>query len=391
MSKKLRFAYVSAIDPKNKKLWSGTHYSIYSNLSKHFGEVEILGPYEPSFKVFLGKIKNVLSQKLFGKRFDYQHSHWISKSYGAYFSEKLKDKQFDFIIAPAASIEIAHLKTNIPIIYVSDTTYKRSIGYHKALSYLSKQSEKEGVELEGLCINNSSIVVMSSQWAIDSAINDFHCKTNKLLLSPFGANFENLPNENELELELPKTWKLLFMGVYWESKGGAFAFNCFKELSDKGYNVELTICGCIPPEEFKHSKMTVIPFIDKNNEEGRKKLYSVFQQSHFLVLPTRFDCTPIVFCEASAFGVPSISSNTGGVSGHLTEGENGFLIDYNDTGKGYAAKIEEYILAPAKYLSLRKSTKVKYHKELNWNHWIASLENKIETLFPEKANNTFGK
>jgi len=179
---------------------------------------------------------------------------------------------------------------------------------------------------------------------------------------------------------VPRTWKLLFVGVYWESKGGEIAYNCFKELVDKGYAVELTVLGCIPPEQFRHEKMKVIPFIDKNSDEGQKKLFEIFLQHHILILPTRFDCTPIVINEASAFGIPSIIARTGGVEGHLKNGMNGFLVDYNDKGKGYAEQVEKLIKNPDQYVSLRKSSRKLYEEKLNWDSWTEAFRKIIQAI-----------
>jgi glycosyltransferase involved in cell wall biosynthesis len=186
---------------------------------------------------------------------------------------------------------------------------------------------------------------------------------------------ENIPSREEVfRKESGKVCKLLFMGVYWDNKGGDIAYNCLLELLKLGVDAELSICGCIPPENYQHEKMNVIPFIDKNSEEGRKKLQSIFSSHDFLILPTRFDCTPIVICEASAFGMPSLVANTGGVAGHLKEDINGFLIDYKDTGEGYAKKIKEIFEDKDRFNSLRQTSRKLYEEELNWEKYGEELE-----------------
>ena len=100
----------------------------------------------------------------------------------------------------------------------------------------------------------------------------------------------------------------------------------------------------------------------------------IYQQQHFLILPTRFDCTPIVINEASAFGIPCLVANSGGVAGHLKNNENGFLIPYEDNGNGYAQKIEELINSPESYINLRKQTRQLYESQLNWEHWANEFQ-----------------
>ena len=93
-----------------------------------------------------------------------------------------------------------------------------------------------------------------------------------------------------------------------------------------------------------------------------------------MILPTRFDCTPIVINEASAFGMPCIVANTGGVAGHLKEHKNGFLIDYNNTGDAYATKIAHFIKHPQEYLNLRQETRKLYDELLNWDNWTLEIK-----------------
>lgn len=337
------------------------------------GEVEILGPYQPGLKLLFARILNQLFLVLSGKRISYRHSKFISRAYGTYFSKKLKGKTYDYIIAPAASAEIAYLQTQVPVIYITDGTFAGCLNYHKSLTHLTDFSIKEGNEVEQLAITKSSKIIVSSEWCRNSVINDYKAPVSSVVCVPYGANFENLPAVSSLTFEVPAVWKLLFVGVYWESKGGDIAYNAFKILAEKGYNVSLTVLGCVPPAEISHPRMTVIPFIDKNDPEGQKRLVEIYARHSVLILPTRFDCTPIVINEASAFGIPCLVANSGGVAGHLKEGRNGYLLDYADKGEGYAAKTEALINAPNDYLELRKQTRKLFEEELNWEHWIKEL------------------
>lgn len=366
--KKIRFAYLSAEDPRDKKVWSGTLYSIYSQLQT-LGEVEVLGPYKPRIRTFFAKILNQLYLKTVKKRISYRHSSFISKGHAAYFNSKLARGGFDYIVAPAACGEIANLNTTIPIIYITDGTFACCLNYHKALSNLTSHSIHEGNKIEQAAIDKSKYVVVPSEWAAKSVMQDYGANKQKVITFPYGANFDRLPLASELNLNAPTLWNLLFVGVYWDNKGGNIAFNAFKQLHDKGYAVSLTVLGCIPPPDIKHQHMRVIPFIDKNSEAGQTEMFEIYKANHLLLLPTRFDCSPIVINEASAFGMPALVANSGGVAGHLKHNVNGFLIDYNDTGAAYARRIEELIQSPKRYVELRKSSRKLYEAELNWKHW----------------------
>lgn len=58
-------------------------------------------------------------------------------------------------------------------------------------------------------------------------------------------------------------------------------------------------------------------FLDKNNPNEYQKYPNTWSKVHLLLLPTRAECAGIVFNEASVYGVPILSPDTGGVSDYV--------------------------------------------------------------------------
>ena len=54
-----------------------------------------------------------------------------------------------------------------------------------------------------------------------------------------------------------------------------------------------------------------------------------------MFMPTRADCTPISFCEAASYGLPVISTDTGGVAAVVEPGETGILLPLNASAEQY--------------------------------------------------------
>jgi len=115
--------------------------------------------------------------------------------------------------------------------------------------------------------------------------------------------------------------------------------------------------------------MHVIPFLNKNKSEDYQEFIRIFQESHFFILPTRAECAGIVYAEASAFSVPSLATNTGGVSSVVKNGENGFLFNMDASAEEYAQVIEELFLNKKRYLTFAEQARKCYLNELNWTHW----------------------
>ncbi len=375
-----KVAYITTSDPNDKHAWSGTNHYIWKILQTKFEQIDVLGPAEPKLTVFICKVIHAFSLMV-GKRFDYRHSTMYAKACARLFEKKLEGKNYDLIISPAGVSYIGYLKTKTPKVLVVDRTIAGTINYHNIFKKLWKFSEQQSINTDKVAMHNCDLTVFSSQWAADIAIKEYKLPVNKTIVLPFGANMDVLPSsEYVFNHKQHSGCNLLLLGVYWENKGADIAVNALNELVKMGIDAQLTICGCTPPEGFKNDRVTLIPFVNKNTEEGRKKLEELFLSHTFFILPTRFDCTPIVYCEASAYALPILSSNTGGVAGHITEGKNGFLIDYNDKGKAYAQKIVEILSEKGRYELLCKTTREEYDSRLNWGKWSEHFLNSVEPL-----------
>jgi glycosyltransferase involved in cell wall biosynthesis len=380
-TERLQIAFLTSMDARNKKAWSGISYYMAKALEKHCGNIHYLGPVKPDLELYIGRIISLLTQKIIGKRYDYTHSIRLAKSYGRYFTKKLKKGNYDLIIVPATSSIISFLNTNLPIIYISDATFMNMINYYPFYTNLVKASVAQGMRIERAAIAKSRLYICPSAWAAASAIKDFGANPGKVHIIPFGANIDEVPSRDEvLSRKKERTCRLLFLGVEWERKGGAIAFDTFNELINRGINAELVICGCKPPKDFKHSKIKVIPFLDKNKKKSYHEFYNLLIESDFLIMPSRHECFGIVFCEAAAFGLPSIATDTGGVSGAIRNCENGYLLPLSSIGKQYAELIEELFKDEEKYLAMVKKSRELYETLFNWDVWAQEVSVLINSL-----------
>ncbi len=258
--------------------------------------------------------------------------------------------------------------------YVLDRTIGGAINYHTILSGLWNFSKNQSIQTDKRAMEGAAKVIFSSHWAAHHAQDLYGLSKAKTAVIPFGANLDAVPSRDEaMQEKAPGVCRLLLIGTYWHNKGANIAYNTLQLLLNAGINAYLTVVGCEAPQGLKHEKLKVIPFVDKNSPEGLKIMWELFSEHHFFILPTRFDCTPIVYCEASAFGVPVLSSNTGGIAGHLKEGVNGYILPYEDKGEAYAATIIKVMADENAYQSLRASTRKYYEEHLNWTTWARSF------------------
>src|SRR5205807_4430859 len=174
----------------------------------------------------------------------------------------------------------------------------------------------------------------------------------------FGANIDHPPSiEVVQKRKKSDRCKLFFIGTDWERKGGEIAFEALLKLEELGIQAELTVCGCIPPDRFSHERMSVIPFLNRGDEIQRRQLESLFETSDFLFLPTRGEAYGMVFCEASSYGLPSITTATGGTGGAVTDGENGFKLAFEAGGAAYAELIAQVYRDDQRYAAPVQSSR----------------------------------
>lgn len=372
MKSDLSIAFLTSNDPNNRNSWSGASFQMMKSLREQFTSVQPLGPIRLNLYLYLlTKFVN-LANKLFSHhRYDISRSKVLSKYYAPIFKKKIEVGNFDLIFAPASAMEIAFLDTDLPICYFSDTSVSQIKDYYGTFSNLSTSSEIETELIQYRALQNSKIVIHSSKWATDHVIAHYDVKEERSFTVAWGANIDIAPNIKCIESKLTKktTCNLLLLGVDWERKGGAIAFETLLELNKMGIDARLTVCGCTPPINSNHEKMHVIPFLDKNKKEQYELFLELMSNTHFLILPTRAECSAFVYAEASAYGIPSITTNTGGVASMVENDVNGFMLSLDAGALEYSNLIKTLFEDVEKYRKLVYSSRAKYDNELNWNIW----------------------
>ncbi len=385
----MKIAFLKAHDTRDRRTFSGTPYYIARTLEKYCGEVIHLSPipYANSKEGLIGRAINKITLFFFGKEFQYGDGFLVSRLFARVASSWLAGQAFDVIVTFGGNTELAFLETDIPLVSVHDSTEKLLIDYYYPFhKKIVKRSIYEMNTIQDRVLKKASAVIYSSAWAARSAIEDYGADPKKIHVVPFGANLDEIPpREAVLAREKSEHCRLLFLGVDWIRKGGDIAFETLLKLEEMGIQAELIVCGCAPPERVAHERMKVIPFLDKNDEKQHKELEQLLISADFLLLPTRADFTPIVFCEASAFGLPIIATSVGGVSEIVREGENGFLLPYEARGAAYAEVIARLYRDDKCYAELVRASRAAFEERLNWDAWGVAVKHILADRLAQKS------
>lgn len=370
----MKVGFAGRWDPLDKNSWSGIYNRTYQAIRQNGTGIEVFQYKWPWYLrewLILHKQVQKLKNKKVAVEFLQGYATWFSRQ----LEKDLLKTKLDILYVPAAPQLIAYCKTNVPIIFMTDATFKQIQGYYDSFDNLAAYNIRQGVLLDKYAFENAAHCMLASSWAKQSAINDYHIPENKITVVPFGANLETYPRPEELKQGPNKICRLLFLGVEWERKGGQIALDTFYSLQKRGIPVQLTIIGCLPPVPVTNKDISVIPYINRNKKKEAGQLQWIIRNSDFLLVPTRAECAGIVFCEASAYGVPSITTDTGGVTTNVTNGVNGYALPFTATAGDYADKIEQLFLDKERYQALSLSSRKKFEEELNWENWGIKFHN----------------
>lgn len=380
-----RIAFLTAMTLQDKRSsWRITNRYMMHALETYCGDVIDIGPIAIK-EIALGKLVNKGAQLLLRKGFMYYHSFYFAKRYARLLSRKLTGQAFDVIFGPSCATEAAFLETDIPIVLTEDANFASLFDYYAQFSHLLPRSRYEANKLEEMGVRRAELVLHPSEWAARITCEHYQVDRDKVHVIPYGTNIDH-PPPAEIAQRRKKSdrCKLFFIGVDWERKGGEIAFETLLELEKLGIQAELTVCGCVPPGEFQHERLRVIPFLDRKIESQRREMEQLFETSDFLFLPTRSEAYGMVFCEASSFGLPSITTNTGGVSGAVTDGVNGYMLPLEARGPQYAELIARVYRDDEGYAALVQSSRKEYEQRLTWDAWGKAVSALIFEMLKRK-------
>jgi len=364
----MKIGFLSRYDPKNINIWSGSLYHIFHKMMEQ-NQVEIIG-------------NEILNQLSLFTRANFPSNTFIpvdrySRSLGQLVSERIDLFEFDLLFL--GDLFFNPTAINCPFVLLSDLTTRDQNQMHDAK--IDERHIASCAKLEKLSLDSAFRIIYSSEWAKQQAVELYGIDAKKIHVVELGAN---IPTPTEYLVDVNMDFcRLVFISNDWVRKGGDKLLEIYKILKNEGFPCSLTIIGSNNKEiDLEDSNVTVYSFLDKSKPTDLEKIGKILSESHFLVLPTNFDAFGIVFCEASAFALPSITANVGGVGQAVIDGKNGFLLPSDATANDYAQKIKTVFSERDSYLHLRKSSRIEFESRLNWDVW----GEKVNKIFKEAVN-----
>jgi glycosyltransferase involved in cell wall biosynthesis len=355
-------------------------------MKKYCGEVVPLGPFHSPY-LFWAKLINRFLRP-FGQRVSTSHLLPSSKYYAKVIGKRVERDNFDLLFFASSSDLLAFLNiSDIPKVYFTDATFKAMNGYYQLFSNLIPISCKWGNDIEQRAINQADLLICPSHWVAQSVVEDYGGISDKIHVLHCGANLQAFPERDEvfaLQSKRQKTLNMLFVGGDWQRKGGDVAIDTMIKLNNRGIDARLIVCGDIPQGYGKHKNIISVGFLDRNDPHEFAKFHQLYKDASVLFLPVRSECFGLVYAEASAYGLPIVSTATGGVPDYVDHLSNGYLLPEGSGAASYADRIESLWTDRQKYREFSRKSREKYEKELNWELWGKKMQVLLLKLVSEK-------
>ncbi len=368
LQRPMNISYVTTYNALDIHNWSGLGHYIARSLEDQKATLNYIGNLYAHPGLAL-KLKSRLYAKM-GQAIEYEREPSIARRLSKQAKRSIKENT-NIVFSPG-TIPIAFLKTKQPKVFYTDATFAGMVNFYPGFSKFSKEIIRHGNYIEQAALESSAIAIYSSDWAAKTAIDNYKINPGKLRVVPFGANVDHSYNADEIKSIVAnrpqKECSLLFSGVDWERKGGAFAIKVAQKLNELGLATKLHLLGLdkIPGDETLPACVINHGFISKSTPEGKEKINRLLMNSHFLLLPTMADASPIALCEANSFGIPCVTSDVGGIPTIIKVDINGMSFSLAASEDDYANYIYSVFINYELYKELAYSSFNEYASRLNW-------------------------
>jgi glycosyltransferase involved in cell wall biosynthesis len=288
---------------------------------------------------------------------------------------------YDILLGLHASTVVPDLEIRCPLVYVTDATSALLNSYYPRRQGLSEQEVDWLQKCEEITIGRSDAILVPTQWAADSVIQDYGADPNRVYTFEWGGNLDRLPTPiDKSQVMGDGEVQFLFVGLDWERKGGEIAVEMVNVLRAAGIAASLTVVGAKIPKKSRNRFVQSVGMLNRANPEESAQLDELFQAADFYVHPARAECYGHVLCEALGFGVPVLAAQTGGISQCVLDGETGVLLSPDATAADYAARVQELIADKETLAEMRKNAVQDFRRRLTWDRWADHTQQVMQEL-----------
>lgn len=215
----------------------------------------------------------------------------------------------------------------------------------------------------------------------DYILQNFPTLENKVIAIPNFVDLNHFATPKRKERrDIPE---ILVAATIWGSKNTLGFIDAVYKLKEKGYNFHISWYGKNEAhiDYFNQCQEKINRFnIEKyiTLKDKTTQINKIYQDADYFCLPSFYEGTPNVICEAMASGLPIVCSDVCDNSNYVIEGKNGFLFNPKNVDSIVAAFERLFALTTEDYSALckysRELAESKLSKETFLNSYIKLIE-----------------
>ena len=291
---------------------------------------------------------------------------------------KMATNRYDYVYITIFPWGFAFFKDSLVVILAKLFGFKSLLHLHTHGFKRNSEKSKFRKKYYQFIFKNTEVICLSPLLIEDI---EYIYKGNVYIL-PNGipqVNFENKYNPNQ------NPTNLLYLSNLIKGKGILILIDAIELIKNKGYDFTLRIAGSEGDVDYK----TIKELLKAKNLEKMVELlgpkfnaekYEEFLKASIFLLPSNYDTFGLVLLEAMQFGVPSISTNIGGIPDVLGNGR-GIIIN-EITPHALADAIEQLIKNPVERAKMSQLS-FDYYK---LNFTVQQFEMRLKNILMDNAD-----
>ena len=294
-------------------------------------------------------------------------------------------RPLDVLFGICISTPLYGIETNLPIVYCSDATARLIMRTYSGKRRTAGKNRAHE-ELEQSALSRVDAAIFPSNYALESAVDDYGLPRERAHLVPLGASvrpdahdtiFADLPSRERLEL--------IIVAADPVRKRLDLCVEVTRVLADRGWNVTLHSIGGHTRAAAAYERVRIHGRLSMADPIDREIHKAMLRRSHFMLLPSVGEMFGIAPAEAAHFGRPSLVSAVGGLTSVVRHGETGLCIPVDAPAEVYADEIARITEDPDVYRTMSTAALGRANGVLNWPAFSRGVLEVLERVVRDRS------
>ncbi|MCG8443419.1 MAG: glycosyltransferase family 4 protein [Caulobacterales bacterium] len=373
----LRIAYAYEHDADDIMVQSGRPYSILRQLERRHDIIKVF-PISQAIEHLFLPLK--AAYRLSGRVYRADREPLYRAALERPIRAALREGGVDVVFSPG-SRAVTTIGAEAPTVFVADAPFGAMADFYDDFARMAPRYKRQGFEAEESALATCAAAVYPSDWAANAAVAHHGADPAKVHVAPFGANIEPPDGPRVAAAIAARSLdpvEVLFIGRDWPRKGGPLVLEACERARAGGLGVVLHVVGVDDIGADVPDFVRVHGLLDKRRDDQRAELEGLLERASVLFVPSRAEAYGMTFCEAAAWGLPSLTTAVGGIPTIVREAATGRCLPPEAGVEDYAAALTGMVSDDARYRAMASAVRADYEQRLNWDAFAATLNDVLE-------------